>query len=101
MAELDYDIWLELRLTQDSTKAVSARSSTQILDYMGDVGGFQGSLIIVLYLIGEYFSSKLLSAAIAETFYLSKSGKNNTSAVAPSFEGGEIQKQKFREDYKN
>jgi hypothetical protein len=40
MAELDYDIWLEIRLEQDSTKAISSRSSTQILDYMGDVGGF-------------------------------------------------------------
>jgi hypothetical protein len=40
MAELDYVIWMEMILQQDSTKSISARSSTQFLDFLGDVGGF-------------------------------------------------------------
>ena len=64
---------MELNLQQDSIKQISDRTSYQILDFLGDVGGFQGSLIIILYLFGEFFSSKLLAASIASSFYLQKS----------------------------
>lgn len=87
MKELDYIIWMDLILLQDSTKQISTRTSTQVLDFLGDVGGFQGSLIIILYLFGEFFSSKLLAASIAKSFYLQKSD-NGGNRDDQDYEGG-------------
>ena len=53
ISDLDYFIWLDLKILQASTKEISERTSTQILDFLGEVGGFQGSLIIILYLFGD------------------------------------------------
>lgn len=87
MSSLDYIIWAEFTIKQDSTKQINERSSTQILDFLGDVGGFQGSLVIILFLFGEYFSSHLLNAAIASTFYSQKTKQKKTF-----YEGGAANK---------
>ena len=98
MTTFDYIIWAEIGIQQASTKQISERSSTEILDYLGDVGGVHGSLIIILYLFGEYFSSKLLSASIANSFYSQKiASKGKKSGL---FEGGENSKQ-YEEDKKD
>lgn len=72
LADMDYEVFMELSMVQSPTKIISSRSTTQILDFLGDVGGFYGSLVLMLYLIGEYFSSHLLEASIASSFYLQK-----------------------------
>jgi hypothetical protein len=45
------------------------------LDFLGDIGGFQGALILIFFILGEYFSGKFLLAAIAENLYKQKNKK--------------------------
>ena len=51
-------IILEIELALDSFKTTVTRSSSSILDLLGDLGGFYGSIGIVVFLFGEYFSDK-------------------------------------------
>ena len=51
------------------------------------MGGFYGSLIIILYLFGEFFSSRLLAASIANSFYMQKK-RRQTAKQNKYFEGG-------------
>lgn len=51
-------IIVEIQLALDSFKTTVVRSSTSILDLLGDLGGFYGSIGIVVFLFGEYFSEK-------------------------------------------
>ena len=75
----DYDpkvvtskIFLELELTLDEFKSVNERSSSQILDLFGDVGGFKEALLIIFGLFGEYFSANFFSKEIANKLYFRK-----------------------------
>jgi len=65
-------ILLQITVMQDSVKTINNRSSTKILDFIGDVGGFQQAMLMLFYMIGEYFSAKYLLKSIAETLYLKK-----------------------------
>lgn len=65
---------------------------------MGDVGGFHGSLVILLYLIGQYFSSKLFVASITENFYCQKNDSQTGTDKDSKFEGGT---KTFQEDEMN
>lgn len=87
MKELDYHILLEVAIVQDSSKSINTRESTQFFDFLGDVGGFQGSMIIILYLLGEYFSSHLLTASLAGSLYLTKIRSPRVES-GEQFEGG-------------
>jgi len=49
---------LEIKLSLDSFKNIATRSSSSVLDLLGDLGGFYGSIAIVVFLLGEYFSDK-------------------------------------------
>lgn len=60
LKELDYYVWLELEIVQDSTKTISTRSSYQILDYFGDVGAFESTMVLFFYMFGTFFSSNIL-----------------------------------------
>lgn len=56
----------------DSFKTENIRKSTQILDYLGDVGGFEGSLQMFFVILGQYFSAKYFAASISQTLYIKK-----------------------------
>lgn len=62
-------ILFEVVLQLDPFKTVSSRISTSILDYLGDLGGFYQALDILVFMIGQFFSSKLFLANIAAKFY--------------------------------
>lgn len=66
---------LELKLTPFIKK--SERSSMQILDMLGDIGGFLQVWDILFAFLGGYFSSRFFQAQITEDFYLTK---NKSSA---------------------
>lgn len=51
---------------------ISKRDSIQILDYFGMIGGFHGSLLLLLDFIGIYFSEKFLRYNIAKKLYITK-----------------------------
>ena len=65
-AELFEDkMLLEVTLQLDPFKTISERVSTSILDYLGDLGGFYQAVDLMVFMIGQFFSSKLFIASIA------------------------------------
>ena len=65
---------LEITITQDSIKFVNERSSTNILDFLGDVGGFQGAISII-GIIGAFFSQTFFFADVGSKLYIQKISK--------------------------
>ena len=65
-------VLLELEIIQDNVKDISQRSSTQILDYLGDTGGFLGSAIVIFYIFGEFFSSRYFIDQVGKDLYIKK-----------------------------
>ena len=101
----DDTILLQITLQQDSVKSTNFRSSTQILDFIGDVGGFQQAMLMLFYIIGEYFSAKYLLKSIAEVLYLQKVEDNKNIKVSKSnktFQGeGGTEEQTLEKMFKN
>ena len=81
-------VLLEVELSQDNLKDISVRSSTQILDYLGDTGGFLGSVIVIFYLFGEYFSSRYFIDQVGRDMYVKKLNTNEIKSKSDHFEGG-------------
>jgi hypothetical protein len=48
------------------------RSATGILDFLGDIGGFDGALAMVFASAGVFFSSKFVVASIAQDLFIEK-----------------------------
>ena len=65
-------ILIEIQLQLDPFKTTSTRSSTQFLDFLGDIGGFYQALDLVIFMAAEYFSAKFFLASIASTLYHQK-----------------------------
>jgi hypothetical protein len=63
---------LEVILRLDPFKTISERVSTSVLDYLGDLGGFYQAVDLLVFMIGQFFSSKLFIASIASQFYSRK-----------------------------
>jgi hypothetical protein len=63
-------------LALDSFKTTVVRSSSSILDLLGDLGGFYGSIGILVFLFGEYFSEKFYLQAISNSLYVRKKTKD-------------------------
>ena len=69
---MDGTILLELELIQDSIKTISQRGSTQILDFLGDIGGFKEALLLVFVVVGEYFSARFFLDKVGQDLYVKK-----------------------------
>ena len=61
---------MNINLKQAATKSISSRSSTQILDFLGDIGGFKEAMMIIFAIFGEYFSAKFFVERVAEDLYV-------------------------------
>lgn len=57
------------------TKIIARRTSIQILNYLGIIGGFNGSVIMLFKFFGTYFSAQFLKGSIAEKLYIRKRTK--------------------------
>lgn len=89
----NYNVLIELEISQDSTKAINSRSSTQILDFLGDIGGFQQALYLLLFTFGEYFSARFFIQEIASKLYVKKKTKADLSTKEHDlYEGGSQKK---------
>ena len=51
---------LEIRIGPNIYKYMQDRQSTQVLDLLGDLGGFTDSILLLLMIPGHFFSSNLL-----------------------------------------
>ena len=49
---------------------MSLRSSTKILDYLGDLGGFYATIDLFLFMFGQYFSAKFFFQSIVNQLYI-------------------------------
>ena len=65
----------EISLTLDSFKTETKRESTQILDYLGDIGGFEAAIQMFFVIVGEYFSARYFMSSIAKTLFIRKKNK--------------------------
>lgn len=66
----------------DDNKQVSIVKSYQLLDLLGDIGGFTEALNIVFSYIGAYFSAQYMRASFVEKLF---KGKNNKQISIPSY----------------
>jgi len=62
-------ILLEIVLQLDPFKTESLRTSTQILDLLGDLGGFYQALDLMVFMFAEFFSAKFFLAKISGDLY--------------------------------
>ena len=51
-------IYLELQLGLGSFKSTNMRSSSTVLDMLGDVGGFHQSIGFFFFMFGEFFAAQ-------------------------------------------
>ena len=51
---------------------MSLRSSTKILDFVGDIGGFYQAVDLCIFLIGNYFSAHFFIQSISNSMYIRK-----------------------------
>lgn len=65
-------VMVSFQIQQSPTKVISRRDSMKILNYLGMIGGFNGTLIMFFQFFGTYFSSNFLRALIAEKLYVRK-----------------------------
>jgi hypothetical protein len=46
------------------------RHSTNFLEWLGDLGGFQAAIAMAIAFLSNFFSSRFFEASIAENFYI-------------------------------
>ena len=68
----NYQTWLNLQIKLDSFKTVNVRSTTEILDLLGDIGGFNDAVTSIFALAGAFFSSRFVTAALAKDLFMEK-----------------------------
>jgi hypothetical protein len=51
---------------------VNVRSSTEILDFMGDIGGFNDAVTLIFASMGMFFSSRFVVASLAKDLFIEK-----------------------------
>ena len=67
---LDKKIMLEVVLSLDQFQTTTVRYSTNFLMLLGDVGGFQGAMVLFFGGIGAFFSSMMFTQDIANNFFI-------------------------------
>lgn len=66
----DYKILMELKLISDTQVTQSKRSSLQILELMGEFGGFYEAIFMLIGLFASSLCSKLFQGNVAASFYM-------------------------------
>lgn len=71
-AFFDDKMLLEVILKLDPVKKEIERGSSNVLDFLGDLGGFKEALDIIVVGTATFFSSKFFIASIASKFYFTR-----------------------------
>lgn len=61
---------MKLEIKLGETKTVSIRSSVEILDHIGDIGGFVDAMHLIFGFVGSYFSAKFIFASMAGQMFV-------------------------------
>lgn len=48
------------------------RSATEILDFLGDIGGFNDAITMIFASMGMFFSSRFVIASLAQDLFIEK-----------------------------
>mmetsp|Transcript_13525 Transcript_13525/g.21094 ORF Transcript_13525/g.21094 Transcript_13525/m.21094 type:complete len:84 (-) Transcript_13525:293-544(-) len=80
----------------DAFKMESLRTTTQILDFMGDMGGFFQAIDLMIFLVAEYFAARFFLASIATSLYVLRDSKKNS--FFSSFKQGLLSMLTFRKE---
>lgn len=83
----DHKTLMEIQFTAEAQITQSKRVSIQILDLMGEVGGFWDAMVAILAIFGNYMSSKMFQESLARSYYLRK---KNDYEVAKDIELQEL-----------
>ena len=73
----DHQTLFEINLIADTHITRSKRSSIQMLDLMGEIGGFYEAIFIMIGLFTNSISSRLFKGNLARAFYLVKKSYQN------------------------
>ena len=65
-------ILLELQVGMVGFKNVYERSSSSVLDLLGDIGGFNDFMNLMVAWIGEFFAAKFFMQSIAQNMFMKK-----------------------------
>ena len=76
-------ILFEIKMELDGFKTTNVRTSTQILDFLGDIGGFYQALDLIVFMLGQYFSSKFFVLSIAKKMHQIKMSQS-TKCIIPT-----------------
>ena len=68
--ELRYFKFLEIRLKNDQIKLTNKRTSMQLLEFFGAVGGMTRFVGSILGQLGGYFSAKFFGAKLMTDLYI-------------------------------
>ena len=75
--------------------------SINVLDFLGDLGGFYQAIDLLVFLFGNFFSAKLFIASISSTFYYRKlskdESKENLERIEREFKEDKLAKEKEQE----
>lgn len=92
---------MEVHFIAEAQITQSKRVSIQILDLMGEVGGFWEVMFAILGIFGNYMSSKLFQESLARTFYLRKKNDYEISKSKDDVELKELSVEKGKIETKN
>ena len=68
-------ILLEIQLELNQYETTTERNSTDIFEWLGDIGGLEYILAMVIEVLSSYFSAKFLNLGVAQTLYVAKKSK--------------------------
>lgn len=57
---------------------MNVRSSDEILDFIGDIGGFTDAVHMIFAMFGTFFSSRFIVSSLAKDMFLVKTSGDNT-----------------------
>ena len=60
-----FENFLNITIKLDSYKTVSVRTSDEILDFIGDIGGFIDAVFMIFSSFGAFFSSRFIMQSLA------------------------------------
>ena len=69
-------ILLEIQLELNQYETTTERNSTDIFEWLGDIGGLEYILAMVIEVLSTYFSAKFFNLGVAQTLYVAKKSKN-------------------------
>ena len=68
----------------DQFKSESSRETTQVYDYLGDIGGFQSAFSLLFSVIAGFFSSRYFASDVASSLYVQKKSKDELKSLSKS-----------------